>query len=141
MYNYWWRIYYICYSVLNSCIFLRPYLWVYYWYNYPVFNVFKLCSYWCSLSLNPLQLFKVIYMTCNLFMNTYTQKTNSRTNHTAGQFLLIIWQLNNIGIYLYLVLHIIGRDVIGRTNFTCIQLHIFHVSNSTLILPGFNCHQ
>ena len=41
-YHYWCWMYYICWSKLNSFPAYGIYIWVYYWYNYPIFNVLKL---------------------------------------------------------------------------------------------------
>ena len=45
------------------------------WDDDPVFNVLDLCSDGCLISINPLQSFKVMYMTCNIFDGYVYSKT------------------------------------------------------------------
>ena len=63
-------------------------------------------------------------MTYSILTDTSTQKSFPRTQPTDRHFILIIYQLINVGVNIFCVLHIVGRDVRGHTNFTRIQLHI-----------------
>ena len=89
----------------------------------------ELCSNGYLLSLNPMQSFKFKCLTWYLSTDTSNQKHVPHTQPSAGHFFLIIWQQKNLDVYLYWVLHIIGRVVRGRKNYTSVKLRI----NSTWI--------
>ena len=55
------------------------------------------------------------------------------TQPTAGQFYFIILQLKKCRHLPVWVIHIIGRDVRGYMNYTCIQLNI--TSTCVCVLP------
>ena len=120
----WDYIYF--YSILNPYAGLRTYLWFHGWHDDPVRNVLNLCSDGCSILLNLMQSFKVMWMTCNISTDAYTWK--------YPLYPVYGWKLSSkyfatiiiyIGIYLYWVLHLfICSDVRGITNSTRVELCI-----------------
>ena len=138
-YNFWFWLYYIFQSILNSCAVHVPYLRFYLWYYDPSFNVLKLFLDGFLLSLNPMQSFKVKFLVYYLSTDTSTRKLFTHTQPSAGQIILIIYHLKY---YRYLsVLNVACcRYVRGCTKSTCIQLRI-----PSTLCPFwgllFSCHQ
>ena len=71
-----------------------------------------------------MKLFKVKLLTCNISMDTPTQKRFLAPSLWLDIFSQLFRNKNYLGIYMYCVLHIVDREVRVRTHSTCIQLHI-----------------